>query len=103
RRPASHAEIRSAWVRTVPAVGVAARSTRREVRSREHEQSGFGIGVAIVAVARRLFVRGLHVCTRGLVGTGHGSSVARAGRVPGGSLIGVRTLLSALRCEKGAV
>jgi predicted amidohydrolase len=87
----------------VPAVGVATRPTRREVRSREHEQSGLGVGVAILAVAHRLFVRGLHVCTRGLVRTGHRSSVTRAGRVPGGSLISVRILLSALRCEKGTV
>src|SRR4029079_3447524 len=65
--------------------------------------SGFGIGVAVLAVAHRLFVRGLRVGARGLVGTGHGSSVTSSGRVASGAILSVRILLPALRCEKGAV
>ena len=87
----------------MPAAGVATGAARREVRGREHEQPGFGIGVAVFAVAHRLFVRGLHLCAPRLVGTVHGPSVTRAARLRGGSLIVVRILLSALRCEKGAI
>jgi predicted amidohydrolase len=88
---------------TMPAVGVAAGAAGGEVCGREHEQSGFGVGVAVLAFAHRLFVYGLHLCAPRLVGTVHGWSVTRVARLPGGSLIVVRTLLAALRCEKGAV
>jgi len=87
----------------MPAVGVTAGPARGEVRGGEHEQPRFGVGVAVVTVAHRSFVRGLHFGTLRVVGTVHGSSVARAARAPSGSLIVVRILLAALRCEKGAV
>ena len=83
------------------AAGVATGSPRREIRGREHEQAGLGVGVAVVAVARRSFVHGLYLSAPRFVV--HGLSVTRAAGPRGASLIGVRLLLSALRCEKGAV
>jgi predicted amidohydrolase len=87
----------------MPAVGVTAGAARGEVRGGEHEEPRFGVGVAVLTVAHRLFVCGVHFGAPRLVGTVHGSSVARAARARGGSLIVVRILLAALRCEKGAV
>jgi predicted amidohydrolase len=87
----------------VPAVGVAAGTARCQVRGGEHEQPGFGIDVAVFAGAYGLLVRGLDRGAARVVGTVHDRSVPRVARVRSGSLIGVRILLAALRCEKGAV
>ncbi len=86
----------------MPAIGVATRAARREVRGREHEQPRLGIDVAVFAVAHGLLVRGSYLGGLRSGGTVHDPSVTRAAPTRHGSLIGVRMLLAALRCEKGA-
>ena len=86
----------------MPAAGIATGAARREIRGREHEQPGLGIDVAIFALAHGLIVRGWYRRVARSFGIAHDPSVARAARGRSGSLIFVRMLLAALRCEKGA-
>lgn len=86
------------------ASGVAARALRREVGGGEHEQPGGRVGIAVFALIYRPLVRRNRLGGKRIVRSVHSPSVARApGLDRSGSLIGVRILLAALRCEKGAV